>query len=327
MLKQGVACISSLYLVSTGNVYAQSYDVISNFLEHSFAYTIVMSDSDVFTVGFADFNPNSLFNTQYDELGTDESVENRKKYAITTLPFSFRLNDESEMNKSELLVRFSGLATEESLRWTDNQTVDDYLTQTVLDMFIAYRHEFALSDKWRIEPGIGSHLMYYQNTMTYNSAIGKAIQPVLDDLLFNTSAWANIYEPHIKFSYQQEEAWGKWKLFSSSHYFYGYGWGDANDGDIGNPEGWYIANGATVVYDFNHIGNSEQSIYSTIRRVDVGSDAIANLGTSSYYEATLGWLMTPPFDLNFVDNIGIGLTVNYGSAFKGGSLVFFFNQD
>lgn len=327
MSKQGLVCVFSLYLVCVNNVHAQSYDVISKFLEQSFAYTIVMSDSDVFTVGFADFNPNSFFNTHYEEFGTDESVENRKKYAISTLPLSFRLNDEDEMNKSELLVRFSGLATEESLRWTNDQTVDDNVTQTVLDMFIAYRYEYALTDNWLIEPGIGSHLMYYKNTMTYNSAVGKAIQPLLDGILFNTSAWANIYEPHIKFSYQQEQQWGTWKLFSSSHYFYGNGWGDANDGDIGNPEGWYIANGATVTYDFSHVGNSEQSLYSTIRRVDVGGDAIANLDTRFYYEATLGWLMTPPFDISFVDNIGVGLSVNYGSAFKGGSLVFFFNQD
>ncbi|MFV0489046.1 MAG: Solitary outer membrane autotransporter beta-barrel domain, partial [Vibrio fluvialis] len=30
---------------------------------------------------------------------------------------------------------------------------------------------------------------------------------------------------------------------------------------------------------------------------------------------------------SFIDNIGIGLAFNYGSAFKGGSIVLFFNQD
>ncbi|CSC51951.1 Protein of uncharacterised function (DUF3233) [Vibrio cholerae] len=37
--------------------------------------------------------------------------------------------------------------------------------------------------------------------------------------------------------------------------------------------------------------------------------------------------MTPPFEMELVDNIGLGLTFNYGSAFKGGSIVLFFNQD
>lgn len=327
MQKLGVVCVTSLYLACASKIYAQGDEGISEFLEQSFAYTIVMSDSDVFTVGFADFNPNNLFDTKYEELGSDESIENRKKYHIYTIPLSFRLNNDNDKNQHELLARFSGLVTEESLRWTDDQPVDDNLVQTILDMFVAYRYEHSFNENWKVEPGIGSHLMYYQNTMTYYSVVGKAIQPILDDFLFNTSAWANIYEPHIKLSYQQEEEWGEWKLFSSGHYFYGYGWGDANDGDIGKPEGWYIANGATVTYDFSRIGKSEQSIYSSVRRVDVGSDAIANIGTTVYYEATLGWLMTPPLEVSFIDNIGIGLTMNYGSAFKGASLVFFFNQN
>lgn len=37
--------------------------------------------------------------------------------------------------------------------------------------------------------------------------------------------------------------------------------------------------------------------------------------------------MTPPFKTQWVDNVGIGLSLNYGSALKGGSLVLFFNQD
>lgn len=61
--------------------------------------------------------------------------------------------------------------------------------------------------------------------------------------------------------------------------------------------------------------------------MDVGSDIQQPLGTSMYYEASVGWLMTPPFEISFIDNIGIGLSLNYGSAFKGGSIVLFFNQD
>lgn len=315
-----------LPLIYIGHIKAQSYDVISNFLEQSFAYTIVMSDSDVFTVGFADFNPNNLFNTHNENLGTYDSVENRKKYGITTIPMSFRLNDEQDTNTHSLLVRFSGLTTEDSIRWPGESQNDD-LTQTILDMYIAYRYEHVFDENWSIEPGLGTHLMHYQNSMTYNSRTGRQFQPVLDSLLFNTTAWANVYEPHVRVNYQQNEPWGKWKLSSSGHYFYGYGWGEANGGDPGNPEGWYLVNSATAVYDFNRIGSSTQSIYSTIRRVDVGSDVEHNLGTSSYYEASLGWLMTPPFNIDFIDNIGLGLTFNYGSAFKGGSLVLFFNQD
>jgi len=47
--------------------------------------------------------------------------------------------------------------------------------------------------------------MRYENTMDYNSATGKSYAPILDGLLFNTTAWANIYEPHLKLSYKKNE--------------------------------------------------------------------------------------------------------------------------
>ncbi len=326
MLKKCTALLSFCWLLFTASVYARGYDVVQNFFEESFAYTVVLSDSDVFTVGIKDFNPNELFNTDNPELGTEDSVANRKKYGISTLPMSFRLNDEEEQDTQELFFRLSGLGTDEKVRW-GNETVDDDFRQIVLDIYTAFRYEHIINEHWSITPGIGSHLMRYQNTMDYNSVTGQSYAPYLDGLLFNTSAWANIYEPHVKLTYNKDERWGKWKISSSGHYFYGYGWGEANDGEIGNPEGWYWVNSATVVYDFTQVGRSVQSVYSTIRRVDVGSDVSDPLGTTFYYEGTVGWLMTPPFEISYVDNIGIGLTFNYGSAFKGGSLVLFFNQD
>ncbi|WP_373563698.1 Solitary outer membrane autotransporter beta-barrel domain [Vibrio sp. Y2-5] len=326
MFTKRAAVLSLCSLIFACNAHAKGFDVIENFLEQSFAYTVVLSDSDVFTVGIKDFNPNELFNTDNPELGTEDSIANRKKYAISTLPLSFRLNDEEEDNKHELFFRMSGLATDEKVRW-GNESVDDDFRQAILDIYTAYRYEYRFDERWTITPGIGAHLMRYENTMDYNSATGKSYAPILDGLLFNTTAWANIYEPHLKLSYKKNEDWGKWQVSSAGHYFYGYGWGDANQGEIGNSEGWYIVNSATLVYDIEQIGRSVQSVYTTVRRVDVGSDVSKPLGTTFYYEATVGWLMTPPFEMSFVDNIGLGLTFNYGSAFKGGSLVLFFNQD
>ncbi|MDN3685846.1 Solitary outer membrane autotransporter beta-barrel domain [Vibrio sinaloensis] len=97
----------------------------------------------------------------------------------------------------------------------------------------------------------------------------------------------------------------------------------ANGGDVGNPEGWYMGNGLEAYYNVNHWGKSLQSLYTSIRRIDIGGDTSDPLGTEHYYEGSVGWLMTPPFKSNLIDNIGIGLNINYGSALKGGSIVFF----
>ncbi|MGI2882438.1 Solitary outer membrane autotransporter beta-barrel domain [Vibrio furnissii] len=316
--------ISALCLYSSWG--HAGYASIQNFLENSFAATIVLSDSDVFTVGISDFDPNEFLNTDNENWGTEDSIDNRKKYTVSTLPYTFELSDPDAINQHSVLLRLSGMVTEETLQFAADEPKDDF-RQVIVDLYAAYRFRHTFNEHWSFEPGFGVHLLRYENTLDYNSPTGKQVAPYLDNLLFNTTAWANVYEPHFKLKYQAEESWGRWNVSSSWHYFYGYGWGDANQGDIGHPEGWYIANTITGVYDFSQVGRSVQSIYSSLRRVDVGSDIQQPLGTSMYYEASVGWLMTPPFEISFIDNIGIGLSLNYGSAFKGGSIVLFFNQD
>lgn len=302
------------------------YPSVENFLENNFAATIVLSDSDVFTVGISDFDPNELLNTDNEEWGTQDSIDNRKKYAVTTLPYTIEFSDPDVTNQHSLLLRLSAMVTEETLQFAEQEPKDDF-HQVVADLFAAYRMNHHVNENWSFEPGFGVHLMRYENTLDYNSPTGAQLSSVLDGVLFNTTAWANVFEPHFKLKYQAVEPWGRWHVSSSWHYFYGYGWGHANEGDIGHPEGWYIANTLTASYDFSQLGRSVQSVYSSIRRVDVGSDIREPLGTSMYYEFTLGWLMTPPFEISLIDNVGIGLSFNYGSAFKGGSVVLFFNQD
>ena len=68
------------------------------------------------------------------------------------------------------------------------------------------------------------------------------------------------------------------------------------------------------------------SAYTSVKRIDLSGDPVASLGTDKYYELSLGVLLTPPILRDFVDNVGIGISINYGSALKGGSLVLFFNE-
>lgn len=54
-------------------------DLIQKELERNFATAIVLTDSDVFTVGFHDFDPNEWLNLDNEELGSADSVNLRKK--------------------------------------------------------------------------------------------------------------------------------------------------------------------------------------------------------------------------------------------------------
>lgn len=66
------------------------YAFIEKFLENNFAATVVLSDSEVFTVGISDFNPSEILNTENEDWGTETSLDNRKTYA--SLHGRIRLN-------------------------------------------------------------------------------------------------------------------------------------------------------------------------------------------------------------------------------------------
>ncbi|HHF0482500.1 MULTISPECIES: Solitary outer membrane autotransporter beta-barrel domain [Vibrio] len=320
-----LATLSLFSLCSKAN---SIQDQIQKEYERNFAIGIVLSDSDVFTVGFHDFDPNEYFNIDNEDIGTQDSVDLRKKIAVSTLPFSFDLFEQEGIQTHYLLNgRVYALSTEQDVYVDQKGQIPDKSKELVMGGYIEFAGEKHLTDKLTLSGAIGSHLMYYQNDYSYRSNALNDLKPFLEGVYLNTSAWAVVGEVNTKLKYLEHESWGKWYLWSAPHYFYGTGWGKANNGDIGNPEGWYWVNGIKVFYDFTHIGDTVQSVYSSFNRVDIGGDTRKPMNTVHYYEASVGWLMTPPFDSDWIDNIGIGLTINYGSALKGGSLVLFFNQD
>lgn len=88
MLKRNFAIPLGAFIFTYSSWAIAGYSSIQNFLENSFAATIVLSDSDVFTVGISDFDPNELLNTNNEDWGTEDSIDNRKKYAISTIPYT-----------------------------------------------------------------------------------------------------------------------------------------------------------------------------------------------------------------------------------------------
>ncbi|CAH0529617.1 Solitary outer membrane autotransporter beta-barrel domain [Vibrio hippocampi] len=298
----------------------------SKLFENAFAGAVILSDSDAVTLGFKDFDPNNWLNIDDEDAGTPESVDLRKSLNVYTLPWTETLTQSPTFN-NQLVFRLSALEA-------DGDTIDfqsskpDKHHEYVLGGYVGYQQQIKFEDHWSFNTGVGAHLQYYKSRYSYNSAASKQyLKPLVDGVLVNTDAWATTAQSEVGFSYLKLKQWGKLTFDSSFNYFYGVGWGEANQGDVGYPEGWYWSNEAKLFFDVTDFGRSVQTIYSSIRRVDIGGDTFNTIGSPYYYEATLGWLMTPPFAIKFVDNIGIGLSINYGSALKGGSLVLFFNQD
>ncbi|MBW3698070.1 hypothetical protein EK599_20525 [Vibrio sp. T187] len=321
-----VASFLSSSLIATASFGAVAATPFQKELERSFATSVILSDSDVFTFGFHDFDPNAWFNLDQENIGSNESLSRRKQIAATTLPYTFEFGEVTDENRQEMTFRFSALQTDQEVR-IGNATVSDNHKEVVVSGYFDISHIHRLDENWSVKSTLGNHLSYYNSQFDYRSNVLTPIRDQLDGVYVNTYAWAYIVEPSIELGFEQPRDWGRWKISTSWHYFNGVGWGEANHGDVGRPEGWYLANEAKLFYNVTRWGKSISSMYTSIRRVDLGGDTSEPFGTQHYYETSLGWLITPWFKSEWVDNIGIGLTINYGSSLKGGSLVMFFNQD
>ncbi|UPR54847.1 Solitary outer membrane autotransporter beta-barrel domain [Vibrio cyclitrophicus] len=292
-------------------------------LEQSFATSVLLNDTDVFTFGINNFDPNKVFSLDNEDIGSKDSVSRRKDITSISLPYTFELPED---NHQEITLRLSALRIEKDISYAST-VKSDFQKESVISGYVEFANVSQLDEHWSFSSAIGNHVSYYRNDFEYRSSLLEPIKDQLDNVYLNTDAWAYIIEPKIKMTFEDKNDWGKYKLSTSWHYFNGIGWGEANNGNVGYPEGWYIANEAKIFYDLIRWDKNITSMYSSIRRIDIGGDTVASMGTTSYYEGSVGWLLNPNLFNDWVDNVGIGLTINYGSSLKGGSLVIFFNQD
>ncbi|PQJ63759.1 hypothetical protein BTO10_02785 [Vibrio chagasii] len=301
-------------------------DAFRKELEQRFATSVLLNDTDVFTFGINNFDPNEVFSLDNEDIGSNDSVSRRQNITSLSLPYTLEQPNYIEDNHQEITLRLSALRIENDVEYAAT-IKSDYQKESVVSGYVEFANVSQLNEDWSFHSGIGNHISYYRNDFEYRSSLLEPIQDQLDGLYYNTDAWAYIIEPKIKLTFEDKNHWGRYKLSTSWHYFNGVGWGEANNGDIGNPEGWYIANEAKIFYDLVRWDKNITSMYSSTRRIDIGGDTVESMGTTSYYEGSVGWLLNSNLFNEWVDNVGIGFTINYGSSLKGGSLVLFFNQD
>ena len=310
---------------------AHADDTFKKLLDGNFATAVLLSDSDAISLGFHDFDASRLFaNNQ--NLGSMDALDNRKQISVYNAPFNWKLNDltlnDGKIVNQNVSVSLSYIEQTREVKFTENPaTGSDKSTENLLTTGIKYWTSYPLSNSWSFRSGASTNLMYFKNRYQYNDPLTLSFKDQLDGYIVNTDAWALTVQPSIESHYRKPQEWGRWEIFSELNYFYGHGWGEANHGDIGNPEGWYWINGIKGFYNVTKYEGYQQTIFSSIRRVDVGADLQQPLGTAHFYEWGVGWLVSPPFLTTYIDNIGIGINLNYGSSIKGGSIVLLINQD
>ncbi|MBE8576864.1 Solitary outer membrane autotransporter beta-barrel domain [Vibrio sp. OPT18] len=325
---------SSIALILTGLFSSSAYasnELIQNRLEKIFSVSIALTDSDAISIGFVDFDPNSFINLNDSGFGSDKTIDTRSQVSVGSIPYSSVIKTDDPDFDLIWSVRGSYALSEQDIEISSDVTSDRRVNpneDSVLGLYGFFGGQNHLNQHWSIAYGLGTHLLYYRNKYEYNNSYSQAFQSQLDGYALNTSAWALVAEPSVKLQYLQPKEWGSWNVSSRVRYFYGTGWGEANDGDIGNPEGMRFINELefrqNVALDAWSLNNPQ--IHYNLTRIDVAGDLTAPLDTHYYYEFGAGLVFDVPYDSYFFDNFGIGINFNYGSSLSGGSLLFLLNN-
>ena len=227
--KSWTLIVPVFYFAVPTNVQAnQLSDLVRKDIEQNFATSVLLNDTDVFTFGINNFDPNKVFRLDNEDIGSNDSVSRRKNITSLSLPYTFELPAYIEDNHQEVTLRLSALRTEKDVQYA-SETVSDFQKETVISGYVEFANVSQLDEYWSFHSAIGNHISYYRNDFEYRANILKPVAEQLDGLYLNTDAWAYIIEPKIKLIYEDKNNWGKYKLSTSWHYFNGVGWGEANN--------------------------------------------------------------------------------------------------
>lgn len=327
MLKTSVngLCCSLLLPLSSLSYALTAEDLGIKTIEEALAIGTLMTDSDALSVGFINFDLKLD-----DEFGDKETLALKNSIDVLVIPYTWQLPAKSAAWDHAFTLRTglvkikrqhdgSGFDTENSL--------DGEISEYNIDLFANYSQQYNVTKQWYVESALGLHLSYYENTYKYGADIDDDIKEALDQNLLNVSTIALILEPKVGIGYEKQESWGTWRLHNSTNYIYGQGLGGTikDPGSI-NPEGWRFTNGVEFTVDVPELWGIHDFLSVDFKRIDLIGDMqdISNKGY--YYETSFGWIIDTNNALPLLDNIGVGLSVNYGSSISGGTIVLYFNQ-
>lgn len=300
--------------------------VAEEFLEGQLITALVLTDSDLISLGFADFDPNNYVPLHRTDIGSSETVANRQSIKVNTIPWSFKLQ-EKDLWQNDLILRLSSMEISSDVQlYTDTSIPKDSAREQIFDIYFASSWSKKINASWRFGLTGGMHYMYYRNRFFYNSESSKILSPILDNLIFNTYSSAVVLEPKIGIQYRGQNKKQPWRFHSTLNYSLGKSIDSENDQLDAQPEFWRLASEIQYFWVLPWLSKTHQ-IKSFVRRIDLGADASEIMKAKHYYETGVGWLLKTKGKVRWIDNIGVGLSLNIGSALSGGGILLLLNED
>ena len=302
------------------SVYAATNEAY-NSVEEAFAISTLISDSDALTFGFANFD----LDIDDPGFGNESSSSLKNSLTVFVVPYTWDLEPIDDTTDQALTVRAFYINSERDSEIYSGIT--DNLEQDTVGVYGSYSQFYHLDDNWYMTSELGLHLTYYENKYKYGNGVPEAIQEALEGTVFNVNAFAAIVEPIVGIGYSKEEKWGTWRAHNRTNYIYGHGLGGSiRQPDKMNPEGWRSTNGVELTVNVPQLWGVHDFLSIDLKRIDLFGDLESMADAGYYYETSLGWVIDTNNKIPLLDNIGIGVSINYGSSISGATLVLYWNE-
>ena len=159
--------VPALCLITSPTVSANALsDAFLKELEQRFATSILLNDTDVFTFGINNFDPNEVFSLDNEDVGSNDSVSRRQNITSLSLPYTFELPNYIEDNHQEITLRLSALRIENDVEYAAT-IKSDYQKESVVSGYVEFANVSQLNEYWSFHSGIGNHISYYRNDFEY----------------------------------------------------------------------------------------------------------------------------------------------------------------
>ena len=298
-------------------------------LAESYVTATLLTGGNAVRLGFWDFDPNNFIGFEDENLGSLEAQELRQRLTTVSLPYSWStpIGEHSNTLVLNAKAAYLGQKQETQLASSTRSTRDTIDSSvTTLTSGAEFRHR--LNDNIGLAAGLNLNWQRYLNDTDFNTPESQALAPALDGLVTNYSANAWQAEPYLRTTWFIGGRRAEVKLISEWHYMKGRTFATSEPAHDVQPEAWYWSNGVRWRHPFVTRILPGQNVWMQASRYDLGADLDGPLGNHYYSEAGVGWLLdVQKLNIPFVDNIGVGINLNYGSVLRGGTLVLLFNEE
>ncbi|OFI35355.1 hypothetical protein BFC17_15505 [Alteromonas lipolytica] len=300
--------------------------IVAEFVAENTAMTVVVADSSLISLGIMDFDPNAFADFGDFDVGNEESFALRKSLRSYSLPWSFKPKKIAKGWLSHYAVRVSYVGSEQDIVYDNPDFINTFDEESYL-LYGEKGWEYQLRKQWTLSFAMGGQYLYYHNSFDYQDPTLLLLRGFFDGQVLNTSYQAWLVDPVVSATYRGHLFGQRFDYKIQYRHALGRTFATDNHNQHTQIETGRFSNTLTFHYETPNVFGRQSQVRTLLRRIDLTGDATAPMVTSHYYQFGVGWLVDTSGPDSWLDNLGIGVSLNAGSNLSGGTVVILFNEE